>query len=518
MQTERDLKELESEIRKAIRQFSSDNILLAIRNALSDLRKENSIGHRFFAKDQVDFPPFVAAGIAAFSIMHSNPNRDRPNVTWENLAKLAGMVRNYLLADPISFDETIREEFDASNPVFVMLRIVSSQFPFEVNLFGCHAQPLILFGKIAKEITSRKGVPEFDFDAEFQKVTGVSLEKFVDVGFVAWAATEGTNGFTRGYFRKAQDQGINVPDDETISQILEQVAADPVSFREEYEKRKERDRRFQMYDFNPLFSFPILRPWKYHNGIQIDRDRMVAPIPDLVAYRFSTGIFYQMFNACGVRFSDYFGHLFEAYVGEILKQSVSNGTLVSEEDIRLTYPEKNRRVPDWIVIDGATAILIECKATRFSRAASATGAETAINDSLKQVLKGLRQLDEFRQALQARAPGLEMLHRCTTFKPILVSFEPLYLVDSPLFRQHIDHLLAAEGVTGLPWRILSLKELEAFQPHMSAGVRLAEITQGMENGTFSLEKVSALTGRTYKDSFLYKSDEEMYRRLGIAGR
>lgn len=518
MHTALDLRELESEIRRAVRQHSSDDILLCIRNALSDLKKENSLGHQFFPPEQGGFPPFVAAGIAAFSILHSNPNRDRPNFTWENLARLAGMVRNYLLADPISFDETIREEFEVSNPVFAMLRIFSSQAPFEVNLFGCHAQPLILFGKIAKEITNRKGVPEFNFDAEFQKVTGVSLEKFVDVGFVAWAASEGANGFTRGYFRKAQDQGISVPDDETISQILEQVAADPVSFREEYEKRKERDRRFQMYDFNPLFSFPILRPWKHYKGIKMDRDRMVAPIPDLVAYRFSTGIFYQMFNACGVTFSDYFGHLFEAYVGEILKQSVPNGSLLSEEDIRRTYPEKSRRVPDWMVIDGATAILIECKATRFSRAALVTGAETAINDSLKQVLKGLHQLDEFRQASQSRAPGLEILHHCKTFEPILVSFERLYLVNSPPFRQHIDRLLATEGVTGLPWRILSLKELEAFQPHMTAGVRLAEITQGMEDGTFSLEKVGALTGRTYKDSFLYKSDEEMYHRLAIAGR
>jgi len=225
-----------------------------------------------------------------------------------------------------------------------------------------------------------------------------------------------------------------------------------------------------------------------------------------------------MFNAYGLPFSEYFGQLFEAYVGEILRHSVSSGNLFSEEDVRQTYAEKDGRVPDWIVIDGATAILIECKATRFSRAALGTGAEAGINDSLRQVLKGLIQLHEFRQALQARTPGLEMFHCCTTFKPILVSFEPLHLINTPLFRKHIDHLLTREGVTGLPWHIISLKELEAFQPHLTAGVRLAEIAQKMEEGTFSLEEVASVTGKTYKDSFLYTRDEEMYRRLGVPER
>ena len=58
--------------------------------------------------------------------------------------------------------------------------------------------------------------------------------------------------------------------------------------------------------------------------------------------------------------------------------------------------------------------------------------------------------------------------------------------------------------------------LGVLQPHSTAGIRLAELTVGMENGTYSLEEVSALTKRTCEDSFLYQLDEEIYRRLGIA--
>ena len=57
-----------------------------------------------------------------------------------------------------------------------------------------------------------------------------------------------------------------------------------------------------------------------------------------------------------------------------------------------------------------------------------------------------------------------------------------------------------------------------FSRISTAGIRLAELTVGMENGTYSLEEVSALTNQTYGDSFLYQLGEEIYRRLGIAGK
>lgn len=519
MENERDLKQLEEKICTTVRHYRSDNVLRVVHNALRDLDNPNSPVHRCFPPKQGGFPPFVAAGIASFSIRCSNPYRNGRPFEWRELVHLSALVKGYLSMDPISFDVAIREGFYASNPVFMMLRLGASQFPFQVNTFACHAQPRILFGEMQAMVAGRRDVPKFDFNTEFQKVTGVTLETFVDVGFVAWAASKKKNGFTRDYFEEVRSQGVNLPDDEVVCFILEQIAADPVRFRKEYEKRKEKDRRFRAYDFNPLLSLPIIRPWKYHKKPSMDRDRMVAPVPDLVAYRFSTGIFYQMFNEYKTRFSDYFGHLFEAYVGRILENSVPHGDLLSECDIRQTYRQQDRKVPDWVVIDGATAILIECKATRFSRLALATGDEDAINASLKQVRKGLVQLHEFMKATQTRATGLEPLHHCTTFRPVLVSFEPLYLINSVPFRQHVNNLLAENEITCFPWQILSIKELECLQPHLAAGLRLGEITRKLEQRTFHevLDELVKLTGQEYGDSFLYLQDIEIYRRLEVSG-
>jgi len=511
------LEELESRIIQKIRRYSSDVVLRFVQYALEDSQKQTSVGHQFFPADTEGLPSFIAAAIASFSIRFSNPYCRKRSFGWRELAELTQLAEDYLLTDPICFDKELCQGFYSSNPIFLVLRLVAAQFPFEVNTFGCFAQPLILFGEMPQVVSRRKDVPNFDFRGEFQRTTRVSLEDFVDVGFVIWTASKMTNGFTRGYFSKARSQGIRLPDDETICRILDQVVADPQRFRDIYEELKEKDRRFRMYDFNPLFQFPVVRPWKHSKGLAIDQDRMVAPVPDLVSYRFSTGIFYQMFNKYKESFSRYFGYLFEAYVGRILQEATSFENLFSEDDIRHTYPAKKGKVPDWVVVEGDTAILIECKATRFSRAALATGAESAIDTSLEQVLKGLIQLSEFQEAAKAKLPGLELLRRCTDLIPVLVTFEPLYLINRKFFCEHINGLLAKKGVNDFPWQILSIKEIEVLQPHLTTGVCLKEVVRKLKDRTFPdvLEEILALTGQTYKDSFLYSLNEEIYRRLGF---
>ena len=133
-------------------------------------------------------------------------------------------------------------------------------------------------------------------------------------------------------------------------------------------------------------------------------------------------------------------------------------------------------------------------------------------------MKGLRQLHEFREACTVKQPGLEALYACTEFRPVLITLEPLYLVNSDLFREHIDDKLAAEGITNLPWLILAVDELERLQPHMAAGIGLDKILDDRNEKPLNtiLEELHPQTGRTYKDSFLYDAgDQELYQRLGL---
>jgi hypothetical protein len=133
------------------------------------------------------------------------------------------------------------------------------------------------------------------------------------------------------------------------------------------------------------------------------------------------------------------------------------------------------------------------------------------------VIKGLKQMDEFAKACRAKLPGLERFHGCTKFNPVLSTPEPLYLVNSTFFRRHIDNLLAAQGVTDLPWLVLPVDELERLQPHLAAGIDLGETVDELRDTTFNevRGKLNEQTGLVYKDSFLYSRDEELFRLLGM---
>lgn len=496
-----ELKKLESQIESVLGNLKLGDVL----HSLYILKKSHP-----------ELQPFMIGGLALFVIRFCPPSKISQSIKKYDIRNLVNISNDYYLADPITFDNDLHDKFIDENPVFMLLRVVSSQFPFKPGLFSEFSRPSLLFHEIPQQLKNLRGIPEFDFDSKFQAITGVSVVDFITIGFVIFSVCRGNFTVSQDYFKKMRKHGINVSD-QSLRAVLNQLAADKSKLVELYEKRKNQDRRFRMYDFNPLFSYPIIRPCQNKQFSTPGKDFIHAPVPELVASRISTGIFYQMYNTYGTEFSEYFGFVFERYFGLLLEKCLLSKQLLSESDIRNFYPAKKGKAPDWIIVDGSTVLLFECKATRFSRAAQAIANEDAVNSSLAQVKKGLKQLASFISACQAKVPELQMFHHCNTFKPILVSMEPLFLINSEFFREHINALLETEGVTGLDWQILSIDELEALQPHIAAGFNLAQVLDELRNKSFNdvIENLSSQTNRTFADSFLYDKQEELYQRLGV---
>ena len=134
--------------------------------------------------------------------------------------------------------------------------------------------------------------------------------------------------------------------------------------RKEHDRLSVRDRLYRSYDFNPLVSFPLVRPWKASADMPSQIDRMVAPLPNLLLNKVATGVYNMMLDTYGMEFTQWFGYAFEEYVGEVLQASVDSALLFSEEDIRKAG--WSRKAADWVVLDGTTVILIECKATSIT--------------------------------------------------------------------------------------------------------------------------------------------------------
>lgn len=240
-----DLDKLESQIEKAFEKLKLGDVL----HSLYLLRKSSP-----------ELRPFMVAGVSLFAARFCPPSKASQLSNNYDIRSLVNLSNKYYLADPITFDKDLHDEFIDSNPVFMMLRLASSQFPFELGRFSEFSRPALLFHEIPKQLQSLSDIPQFDFESKFQALTGVSVLDFITTGFVISAASHRNFAVNRDYFKKTRKQGINIPSDRTVRDILNQLVADKFKLIEVYEKRKNKDRRFRMYDFNPLLSYPVVRP------------------------------------------------------------------------------------------------------------------------------------------------------------------------------------------------------------------------------------------------------------------
>jgi hypothetical protein len=492
-----------------------DKLELKIRQKISKFRLGDVLYSLYGTKDRL--PPFITAGIALFAVRFSPPSLVTQNLRLVNIQPIIKLVSDYLLADPITFDKEIHDNFINSNPVFLILRVVCSQFPFDVSRFSQFSRPMLLYYDIPNSLAGQKGIPNFELQQEFENLNGVSIPEFISIGFAASAFASNNFTFSLNLFEQVRSRGINLPDNKVISQVINQLSGTQIKLNNLYIQRKISDRRFRMYDFNPLREHPLILPCRGRGFVKSGQDFICAPVPTLIDERISIGIYYQLFNNFKQKFADYFGYILEEYLKIVLNNSITSEVFV---DIRNLSINNNIKSPDYAIIDGSIALIFECKATKFNLPAQTIASEEAVNDSLKQVKKGLIQLDTFIKACKSKLPGLHQFHHCTIFKPILVSLEPLYLINSVDFRNHVNELLKNESIVNLDWRIFSIGELEVLQPHLVQGINLSQVIQNLENNTFNdvFKQLCSKTNKSYKDSFLYPKQEELYQRLGIPDR
>ncbi|MEG5140879.1 MULTISPECIES: hypothetical protein [unclassified Microcoleus] len=490
-----------------------DKLELKIRQKISKFR----LGDVLYSLYQIKYSlkPFIVAGVALFAIRFSKPSIVSQNFKLLNIQPIIELVSNYLLADPITFDQELKNNFMGSNPDFSMVRVVYSQFPFEVSEFSQFSRPILLYHEIPNSLVGKAGIPNFDIHKEFLILNGVSIHEFINIGFAASAFAKNNFAFSLKLFAQVCSQGISLLDDKAISQVLHQLAGDRVKITTLYDELKNTDRRFRMYDFNPLRTYPLVFPCKSKGFGNFGQEFMCAPVPGLIDDRMSIGIYYQLFNNFKNTFSNYFGYVLEEYLKLILNNSINSEKFIDIRDLGI----KESKSPDYAIIDGSVAIFLECKAIKFKLPAQTISSEEAIKDSLKQVIKGLIQIDTF---IKDRASNLDEFHECSTFMPVLVTFEEMYLINSDDFRDYINNELLKKNkeFVNLDWQILSIGELERLQPHLAAGIHLSQVLQDLKHKSFNsvLKELASQTRKTFKDSFLYPKQKELYQRLGLPDR
>ncbi|QBD75169.1 hypothetical protein EPA93_03835 [Ktedonosporobacter rubrisoli] len=121
-----------------------------------------------------------------------------------------------------------------------------------------------------------------------------------------------------------------------------------------------------MYQFHTLQSYPLILT-ELNN-----RASHICPIPTLLFWRISSGLFYDLVKEPG--FDQAFGTAFQDYVGDMLEKTLigTSSTVYPEE------PDTRPKRADWIIDQPTSFMLVECKTKRMT-----IGARTNIQDDME---------------------------------------------------------------------------------------------------------------------------------------
>jgi hypothetical protein len=264
--------------------------------------------------------------------------------------------------------------------------------------------------------------------------------------------------FLRSAEFEKYEQSLGFFTKQGVIYFLNYVASDYEHFRQAA-RQEEEGVVWKNQAFNSLWQWPVIRPTLKDLG------EYVVPIPRLLLHRVTDGLYYDFLNPLldkDVRdqFLTFFGDIFQAYVGKLLQPYYGPTELFAEAPYA-----RDQMTVDWITVEGRTAILFECKSKRFTKTSKRIASrEDLIRDLKLAIVGGADQLSRTKRAILERAPGLERLHHVEQVLPILLVSEPLYLANTPLFRELVRNELKDAGLEEFEFQVVSVRELEYLLP------------------------------------------------------
>ncbi|MEZ4460941.1 MAG: hypothetical protein R3E66_14690 [bacterium] len=508
-----DIDAVEKQLRRHIRKYSSTGVLTAIGLAARKHDDPTSAVHRDFQEKGIHWHPLVGASLASLSVQWSNAHRGTAP-TVNQFFDLYNDVAHYVTLDPIVYDSKANDAFQTSFDA-VFLRMAAQQFRyFRGGIFNL-ARARVLWGEAASRAEQRKDFPALSVDEYFENTVGGTLLDTLSVGFVLFAAASGENSsFTRDYVLRARtEELLSLPEDSVLERVLRFFSADRSEFRKLAESSRLRDRRFRMYDPNPLHLKPILRLGGRDGGPP-GSEVLVAPIPALLATRISNGLLHQSVSNQDEPMMRAFGYIFEEYVGILLRACGLEEQILSERELRrFGYTGK---CPDYVVIEGQSLVLLECKACRMP--VSHLGNDDSaryFDEGLRQVRKALVQMREFIDAINhgyIKHPRLRVIQDIV---PTVVTFETLFLMNHSPFHSRLDE----DWSKDLPkWNCLSLDDLEEMQAHVFHSIGLGEAVniyavEGTHGGS---QRLAGQTGLNHRDSYLAQIHTDLSDEIALS--
>lgn len=378
-------------------------------------------------------------------------------------------IRDPHLRDPVT-EEARRELLNH------LIRMSYEEFPMQVmNHRADIPRTMILF----EELASAAGNSEFDVARAFREKSGLTVREFLLIGFAYWV--HAGQGEIRPPISTTIPNLKGILSPENQSKFLSIVAADYSRFRTNQQRQLIKD-GYEKHQFNCLHLYPLI--WTTRKRL------LVCPLPPLLIRRVTRGIYYYLQEAYSKgkdrnEFTSFFGkQLFEPYVGMQLRTLRSKTELRPESSIT-----KSEKSCDWILIEGESTTLIECKTLGLTARAKSFGEPNIVLEDLRRrILKAVAAFQRTERAIDSGAPGFGDL-RGKPRRNLIVLYDEIFLFNSLLYRELLQNDLEASGLDKIEFQVCSISELEYVIPALanhSLGAVLDEKVANSERRTWDL--------------------------------
>lgn len=389
---------------------------------------------------QAILPEFTLEQIAREVIRHADivPRRGLTLRQWDPLADIITGLR--------SLENEIYAEFKIGKHIHLeLMRITHRQLVWQQ--FRFHRVPVIRYYKLFN-------TPLIDSYA--QNALGLTLKEIYTIGMCYL-----------GHFleapRVSRVLDIEIPGltQDHFQRFLAFTSLPRNALAERLRAEHSLDEDFG-YRFSSLREFPMVG--MSYKG----RDEFACPIPTLLLWRITTGLYYSLKDIEG--FFNEFGSSFQRYVGEVLRARVTSGGRTILAEVEYHVGKNRKHTVDWIVQQGdEAALFIECKTKRMTWASKAGITDlAALQNDLDVLAAAVVQV--YKTIVDYRAnsyPQLPFAEERQVF-PMVVTLEDWYFFGNEmpvrldaLVRTRMSEAKLSEGwLDEMPYAILSVDELE----------------------------------------------------------
>jgi len=384
----------------------------------------------------------------------------------------------------------------------LMIRLHFEQMEYQFLPIYIMARTFVIFNDLVKKIIPGKFE---NLSLIFEMEKGLRINDYLLIAAAVAAGSKRTATFSIPMFTNADiPQLKDVLIEEKINNFLNILKADYKSFKnEDVRFNANLNPIFTKTRFNPLLVYPIIETDEKHRG-----DPFV--VPNVSAYvRKAFGGIYWLFHRYfedkdqQQEFRNYFGYVFQEYVGVILKGIYGEQNVHPELD----YPKG--KFVDWWVERGDKIYLFEAKANQFALLSRQIGdKELIVKGEIKKIADAIEQVFKRVEDIPKYYNEFSQFKNKKVF-PCIV-FMDMPFVSSPLYESWIKDALEnverdkhLNGLKDFQILLINIEELELFD-EMIDKIELEDVFSIIKNNLSEgfLSVIQKAKGSKLRNRFL----------------